>query len=158
MCSTRKSVPIGCRVYASCSQGGRKYMEDTYALNYQTSASNSDDLSFVYMAIFDGHGGDMAANYARDHLLFNIIRQRAFWATDNDNQVLQAISKGFLQTHYDMMKEVGKGLTLFHIFKDIFLALALYYGLISENWAQFLFFSIFYFFDFLFLRFFSFFC
>jgi serine/threonine protein phosphatase PrpC len=94
-------------------------MEDTYALNYQTSASNSDDLSFVYMAIFDGHGGDMAANYARDHLLYNIIRQRAFWVTDNDNQVLQAISKGFLQTHYDMMKEVGKDSTQKSIFLKI---------------------------------------
>jgi protein phosphatase 1D len=105
-------------------------MEDTYALNYQTSATDNTDLSFVYMAIFDGHGGDMAANYARDHLLDNIIRQRAFWVTDNDNQVLQAISKGFLQTHYDMMKEVGKDSTLTKIYfntflKTFFLALAL---------------------------------
>lgn len=102
-----KSVPIGVRVYVSCTQGGRKYMEDTYHVSYQTSKDlNIDnDLQFIYFAIFDGHGGDVAAIYARDHLLNNIIRQRCFWSND-DNHITQAITKGFVQTHNDMIKEV----------------------------------------------------
>ena len=100
------SVPIGLRVYASCSQGGRKYMEDNYDLKYQFNGDN--ELQYVYLAIFDGHGGDVAAKYAKQHLCHNIIRQRAFWSKTSDEDVLQAIRKGFVRTHYDMRKEVCK--------------------------------------------------
>ncbi|XP_054166990.1 dentin sialophosphoprotein-like [Oppia nitens] len=97
------SVPIGFRAFASCSQGGRKYMEDCYDIKYQFNSQN--ELQYVYLAIFDGHGGDVAAKYAKQHLCHNIIRQRDFWS-ESDDQILKAIQKGFIQTHYDMRKEV----------------------------------------------------
>ncbi|CAG2163000.1 unnamed protein product [Oppiella nova] len=100
---TGVSVPIGLRVYASCSQGGRKYMEDNYDLKYQFNGDN--ELQYIYLGIFDGHGGDVAAKYAKHHLCHNIIRQRGFWSSTDDH-VLKAIHKGFIQTHYDMRKEV----------------------------------------------------
>lgn len=140
------SVPIGLRLYASCSQGGRKYMEDNYDLKYQFNSRN--ELQYVYLAIFDGHGGDVAAKYAKQWLCLNIIRQRGFWS-DIDEEVLKAIQKGFIQTHYDMRKEVCKYCPetyrcfLFYwlviqIVFNFFLNFVLYFSFSQINWFLFL--------------------
>ena len=98
--------PFSLRIHATCHQGGRKYMEDTFCVSYQRNPI-SQDIDFVFFGIFDGHGGRDAAFYARDHLCENIIRERSFWSK-NDDDVLHAIRRGFITTHYDMLKEVGE--------------------------------------------------
>lgn len=64
-------------------------------------------LKYVYVGIFDGHGGKEAALFTRQHLLNNITASKLFWS-DTDTDICQAIREGFLSTHYAMLNELGK--------------------------------------------------
>lgn len=101
-----ESIGVNLRVTGHSSQGGRKYMEDTFAVAYQKSADGKD-LEYAYFGIFDGHGGREAAMFAKEHLMYAIVDQKNFWSK-NDEDVLKAIKDGFIQTHHDMWKEVGQ--------------------------------------------------
>lgn len=89
-------------------------MEDTYCVAFDsetetTSTGNGKDVKrrYLFSGIFDGHGGKEAALYARDHLLHNIVSHNEFWSED-DETILRAISMGFVDTHLEMQKQVGK--------------------------------------------------
>lgn len=81
-------------------------MEDEFGVAYQQTADEKD-LEYAFFGIFDGHGGREAALFAKEHLMDYIVRQKGFWAEDDDS-VLKAIHEGFLQTHYAMWKELEK--------------------------------------------------
>ncbi|CAH0381760.1 unnamed protein product [Bemisia tabaci] len=49
-------------------KGGRDYMEDLYAV-----AENDPTTGASFYAVFDGHVSEYAANYARKHLIKNIV-------------------------------------------------------------------------------------
>lgn len=99
-------IGVNLRVTGHCSQGGRKYMEDMFAVAYQQTV-DMQDLEYAFCGIFDGHGGPQAAVYAKDHLLDAVVSQRNFWS-DNDEDILRAIHDGFIATHYTMWKDVDK--------------------------------------------------
>lgn len=48
-------------------KGRRMHMEDRFIIN-----ENINNTGISLFAIFDGHGGEFAANYARDHLIQNL--------------------------------------------------------------------------------------
>jgi len=81
-------------------------MEDEFGVAYQQT-SDEKDLEYAFFGIFDGHGGREAALFAKEHLMDFIVRQKGFWA-DDDDLVLKAIHEGFIQTHYAMWKELEK--------------------------------------------------
>lgn len=81
-------------------------MEDTYAVHFERNP-NTGQAEFAYFAIFDGHGGGEASNFAKNHLLAEIIKYESFWRSNDDNQVMEAIKLGFLDTHKLMAKELG---------------------------------------------------
>lgn len=93
------------RVSAALHQGDRKYMEDQYAIHYECNKETGQFL-YVYFGIFDGHGGQEAAKYAKTHLHKNVTSNILFWS-DKHQDVLDAIEAGFLKTHEDMWKELG---------------------------------------------------
>ncbi len=97
------------RVTANTSQGHRKYMEDCYKIRFQRENQNDNesDILFSYFAIFDGHGGKEAAQFAKEHLYWRIIESDDFWSED-DNKVLKAIHDGFIKCHIEMWKDLGK--------------------------------------------------
>ena len=102
-------------------------MEDTFSVAYtnesipcgnSTNLGSMDDqedvkidtvscLKFIYVGIFDGHGGKEAAQFTRQHLLNNITSNKLFWS-EKDSDVLLSIREGFLTTHYAMLNELGK--------------------------------------------------
>lgn len=51
-------------------KGRRMHMEDRFIIN-----ENINDTGISLFAIFDGHGGEFAANYAKDHLIQNLFNK-----------------------------------------------------------------------------------
>lgn len=70
-------------------------------------ASASCCRSVAFFAVFDGHGGCEAAQFARDHLWDFIKKQRGFWS-HCDREVCAAIRKGFVACHHAMWKKLRK--------------------------------------------------
>lgn len=99
------SIGVNLRVTGHCNQGGRKYMEDAFAVAYQQT-DDERDLEYAYFGIFDGHGGREAALFAKEHLMNFIVSHKNFWS-DQDENVLKAIKDGFVATHMAMWKQVG---------------------------------------------------
>jgi len=99
------SIGVNLRVTGHCDQGDRKYMEDVFSVAYQHT-KEGQDLEYAYFGIFDGHGGQHAAIYAKEHLMDNIVSNPYFWS-QNDEDVLKAIKEGFLVTHMAMFKVLG---------------------------------------------------
>ncbi|XP_059478781.1 protein phosphatase 1D-like [Neocloeon triangulifer] len=98
------SIGVNLRVTGHSHQGGRKYMEDIFSVAYQSTADEKD-LEYAFFGIFDGHGGREAAQYAKDHLMDLIVKQKNFWS-DRDEDVLRAITDGFVATHNAMWSVV----------------------------------------------------
>ncbi|XP_017277485.1 protein phosphatase, Mg2+/Mn2+ dependent, 1Da isoform X2 [Kryptolebias marmoratus] len=61
--------------------------------------------SVAFFAVFDGHGGREAAQFARDYLWDFIKKQRGFWSSC-DREVCSAIHKGFVACHHAMWKKL----------------------------------------------------
>ncbi|KAJ0063997.1 hypothetical protein NL108_015725, partial [Boleophthalmus pectinirostris] len=66
---------------------------------------SSPRRSVAFFAVFDGHGGREAAQFARDHLWNFIKKQRGFWSR-SDREVCAAIRKGFIACHLAMWKKL----------------------------------------------------
>lgn len=81
-------------------------MEDVLSVKFQKSADGKN-IDYTYLAVFDGHGGVEAAQFAKQHLLNEITKQKGFWS-DCDAQVTKAIRDGFLSCHQLMWKNLGK--------------------------------------------------
>ncbi|KAM4566453.1 protein phosphatase, Mg2+/Mn2+ dependent, 1Da [Odontesthes bonariensis] len=71
----------------------------------QPSTTSSSRRSVAFFAVFDGHGGREAAQFARDYLWDFMKKQRGFWS-DCDREVCAAISKGFVACHHAMWKKL----------------------------------------------------
>lgn len=71
----------------------------------QSLASHRSRRSVAFFAVFDGHGGREAAQFARDYLWECIKKQRGFWS-DCDREVCSAIRKGFVACHHAMWKKL----------------------------------------------------
>ena len=61
--------------------------------------------SVAFFAVFDGHGGREAAQFARDNLWEFIKKQRGFWSKCEE-EVCCAIRKGFVACHHAMWKKL----------------------------------------------------
>ncbi|XP_053728886.1 protein phosphatase, Mg2+/Mn2+ dependent, 1Da [Synchiropus splendidus] len=75
------------------------------SLSPPRSPSVASRRSVAFFAVFDGHGGREAAQFARDYLWDLLKKQRGFWS-DCDREVCAAISKGFIACHHAMWKKL----------------------------------------------------
>lgn len=71
----------------------------------QRSTASRSRRSVAFFAVFDGHGGREAAQFARDCLWDFMKKQRGFWS-DCDREVCSAIRKGFIACHHAMWKKL----------------------------------------------------
>ena len=89
------------RVKGQCNQGGRDYMEDVMEVSLIPGQEDS------FFAIFDGHGGREAADFAKNHLWHKIKQQKGFYSEDKA-QIVKAIKEGFVNVQKEMWKYRGK--------------------------------------------------
>ncbi|XP_068156864.1 probable protein phosphatase 2C T23F11.1 [Drosophila tropicalis] len=75
-------------VGSSSMQGWRSTMEDTHT----ELLSLTEDPDAAFFGVFDGHGGDNVAKYAKEQLHKFVIKQEAY----KDADVEQALKRGFL--------------------------------------------------------------
>lgn len=101
-CSFYDNPERNLRITVCANQGGRKYMEDRVHIEHIRSTDGTQD--YTYVAVYDGHGGADASEFVRKNLLKNIQKQEGF--NQSDEEMLQAIRKGFIETHYSMLKVV----------------------------------------------------
>lgn len=107
----KENQPPGCdKLVMSLSaygiQGKRNHMEDFFDIGYQMKpleqrCEGQWPYEYFYFAIFDGHGGEDAAKFAKQNLLKSITSLKDFWS-NNDDDVLRAIKKGFANCHLEM--------------------------------------------------------
>ncbi|XP_070762558.1 protein phosphatase, Mg2+/Mn2+ dependent, 1Da [Enoplosus armatus] len=71
----------------------------------QPSTASRSRRSVAFFAVFDGHGGREAAQFAREYLWEFMKKQRGFWS-DCDREVCSAIRKGFVACHHAMWKKL----------------------------------------------------
>ena len=72
-----------------------------------SSTAGPSRRSVAFFAVFDGHGGREAAQFAREYLWEFMKKQRGFWS-DCDREVCSAIRKGFVACHHAMWKKLRK--------------------------------------------------
>uniref|UniRef100_A0A1A7Y1B3 Protein phosphatase 1D magnesium-dependent, delta isoform a n=1 Tax=Iconisemion striatum TaxID=60296 RepID=A0A1A7Y1B3_9TELE len=84
----------------TCLQGSENPPQDDLP-----SSTTRSRRSVAFFAVFDGHGGREAAQFARDYLWEFIKKQRGFWS-DCDQEVCSAIRKGFVACHHAMWKKL----------------------------------------------------
>ncbi|XP_004965510.1 probable protein phosphatase 2C 56 isoform X2 [Setaria italica] len=78
--------------------GRRSTMEDCYDIKLTKLDGHSVNL----FGVFDGHGGNLAAEYLKDNLFKNLMKQPEF-LTDTK----LAISRGFLETDGDILETIS---------------------------------------------------
>ena len=76
-------------------KGGRKYLED------YMSAKTDGKTRSSFLAVFDGHCGKEAAEFARENLWEGIMNSEGYNNKDSV-KVVEAIKAGFLKTHEAM--------------------------------------------------------
>ncbi|CAG9784568.1 unnamed protein product [Diatraea saccharalis] len=69
-------------------RGRRMHMEDRFIIN-----ENINNTGISLFAIFDGHGGEFAANYAKDHLIQNLYNKIVEINAFKDGKVLSTPPK-----------------------------------------------------------------
>jgi len=106
------------KCFVATDQGRREYMEDFVCTSRQQSINKKErndncpvkcrDKNLIeYFAVFDGHGGSVAANFAQTYLLDEITKQTGFWSQDT-RSVSRAIADGFVSTSKAMWNVVGE--------------------------------------------------
>ena len=95
-------------------------MEDRVHIEHVRPDDGSAE--YTYLAVYDGHGGADASEYVRENLLRNIRKQDGF--NKGDHQMLDAIKKGFVETHYAMLNVVG---ALFELLSSLLMLLEGFY-------------------------------
>ena len=81
-------------------------MEDRVQVKY-LKPSKEHNFPVLYFAVFDGHGGADAADFAKSNLFNEITHQKSFWSEDI-NEVVASVKTGFISTHNKMLEVVGK--------------------------------------------------
>lgn len=89
----------------------RPSAEHTAAPTAADDAQDCPHRSVAFFAVFDGHGGREAAQFARDNLWEFIKKQRGFWS-QCEEEVCSAIRKGFVACHHAMWKKLREYRTL----------------------------------------------
>lgn len=76
-------------------------------LEFSTSYARTSSLQ-AFFGVFDGHGGAKAAEFAADNLEKNILVE-VVRRSDDDDEIEEAVKRGYLNTDSDFLKEDSRG-------------------------------------------------
>ncbi|KAL2612044.1 hypothetical protein R1flu_023736 [Riccia fluitans] len=90
-------------------RGSRHTMEDTWVLLTDAWQGSAGSLRCAHFAIYDGHGGRHAAEYARAHLHTNVLSAGLPRESVDIKSVKRAIIAGFKSTDDALLRESTAG-------------------------------------------------
>ncbi|KAL4715127.1 hypothetical protein ACJJTC_012174 [Scirpophaga incertulas] len=85
-------------------KGRRMHMEDRFIIN-----ENINNTGISLFAIFDGHGGEFAANYAKDHLIQNLFNKIIELNAYRDGKIISTPPK---ESPEEKSKELGNSVNV----------------------------------------------
>ncbi|KAG2642706.1 probable protein phosphatase 2C 67 isoform X1 [Panicum virgatum] len=96
-------------VDAAEDKGCRHTMEDAWVLLPSAGAESPGSLRCAHFAIYDGHGGRLAADFAQKHLHQNVIAAGLPRELMDVKAAKKAIIEGFRRTDESLLQESTKG-------------------------------------------------
>ncbi|KAJ8536061.1 hypothetical protein K7X08_034462 [Anisodus acutangulus] len=94
---------------AAEDKGSRRTMEDASVLLPHPSLDFPGKLRCAHFAIYDGHGGRLAAEYAQKHLHANVLSAGLPRELLDVKAAKKAILEGFRRTDESLLQESNKG-------------------------------------------------
>ncbi|GMJ14910.1 hypothetical protein like AT1G18030 [Hibiscus trionum] len=86
-------------------KGTRHTMEDAWVIMLDAILDSPGKLRCGHFAIYDGHGGRLAAEYAKKHLHANVVSAGLPRESLDVKAAKRAILEGFRKTDQDLLKE-----------------------------------------------------
>ncbi|KAK9115066.1 hypothetical protein Syun_021863 [Stephania yunnanensis] len=113
ICEERNSISselsIDIEADAAEDKGSRHSMEDAWVVLTDTSLNSSQKLRCAHFAIFDGHGGRLAAEYAQKHLHSNVLSAGLPRELVDVRAAKKSILDGFRKTDESLLQESAGG-------------------------------------------------
>ncbi|CAN1856455.1 Probable protein phosphatase 2C 8 [Linum perenne] len=94
---------------AAEDRGSRHSMEDAWVVLLDAALDSSGKLRCAHFAIYDGHGGRLAAEYAKKHLHENVLSAGLPRELLNVKAAKKAILDGFRRTDESLLQESASG-------------------------------------------------
>ncbi|XP_031248202.1 probable protein phosphatase 2C 8 [Pistacia vera] len=94
---------------AAEDKGSRHTMEDAWVVRVDAFADSPDSLRCAHFAIYDGHGGRLAAEYAQKHLHATVVSAGLPRELLDVKAAKKAILEGFLKTDESLLQESALG-------------------------------------------------
>ncbi|KAG4991952.1 hypothetical protein AAZX31_09G162300 [Glycine max] len=94
---------------AAEDKGARHTMEDASVMLLDASLDYPGNLRCAHFAIYDGHGGRLAAEYAQKHLHRNVLSAGLPRELFDAKEARRAILNGFLKTDESLLQESAEG-------------------------------------------------
>ncbi|XP_011097001.1 probable protein phosphatase 2C 8 isoform X1 [Sesamum indicum] len=94
---------------AAEDRGSRHTMEDAWVVLYDATLEFPGNLRCAHFAIYDGHGGRSAAEYAQKHLHVNVLSAGLPRELMDVKMAKKAILNGFLKTDEALLQESAAG-------------------------------------------------
>ncbi|KAG9449011.1 hypothetical protein H6P81_008976 [Aristolochia fimbriata] len=108
-CLGSSGVLIAIEADAAEDKGSRHSMEDAWVVLPDASLEHPGKLRCAHFAIYDGHGGRMAADYARNHLHANVLSAGLPRELMDVKAAKKAILEGFRRTDELLLQESTAG-------------------------------------------------
>ncbi|XP_014504454.1 probable protein phosphatase 2C 8 isoform X1 [Vigna radiata var. radiata] len=94
---------------AAEDKGSRLTMEDAWVVLLDASLDYPGKLRCAHFAIYDGHGGRLAAEYAQKHLHRNVLSAGLPRELYDAKATKRSILNGFLKTDESLLQESAEG-------------------------------------------------
>nr|DAD35466.1 TPA_asm: hypothetical protein HUJ06_006106 [Nelumbo nucifera] len=100
-----------CKIEADAAEdkGSRHTMEDAWVVLSDASLEFPGNLRCAHFAIYDGHGGRLAAEYAQNHLHKNVLSAGLPRELMDVKSAKKAILDGFRRTDESLLQESSAG-------------------------------------------------